>query len=93
MLVDRSGSMFGRLSERTQLNRADSAAVFGTAVALRAADADLVEFGTHSRRLELRRGESVLRALDRFTNLGGTDTTSAVRAHYRGHDRVVIVTD
>jgi hypothetical protein len=93
VLVDRSGSMFGRLSERTQLNRADSAAVFGTAVAMRATNADLVEFGTHSRRLQLRRRESVLRALGRFTNLGGTDTTSAVRAHYHGHDRVVIVTD
>jgi TROVE domain-containing protein len=93
VLVDRSGSMFGGLSERTQLNRADAAAVFGTALALRAADADLVEFGTHSRRLELRRGESVLRVVERFSNLGGTDTTGAVRAHYRGHDRVVIVTD
>ena len=93
VLVDRSGSMFGGLSERTQLNRADSAAVFGTALGLRATEADLVEFGTRSRRIRLRRGESVLRALDRFTNLGGTDTTSAVRAHYRGHDRVVIVTD
>ncbi|MGY5114697.1 TROVE domain-containing protein [Streptomyces sp. 900105755] len=94
VLVDRSGSMFySRLSERSELNRADAAAVFGTALALRAADADLVEFGTTSRRLTFGRGESVLKVLDRFGGLGGTDTTSAIRSHYRGQDRVLIVTD
>ncbi|MCD7437855.1 TROVE domain-containing protein [Streptomyces lincolnensis] len=93
VLVDRSGSMWARLSDRSQLNRADAAAIFGTALALRAADADLVEFGTTSRRLTFGEGESVLRVLGRFGDLGGTDTTSAVRAHYRGQDRVLIVTD
>ncbi len=94
VLVDRSGSMFySRLSDRSQLNRADAAAIFGTALALRAADADLVEFGTTSRRLSFGKGESVLKVLERFGDLGGTDTTSAVRAHYRGQDRVLIVTD
>ncbi|MFI6036803.1 TROVE domain-containing protein [Streptomyces sp. NPDC051315] len=94
VLVDRSGSMsFSRLSDRSDLNRADAAAVFGTALALRAADADLVEFGTGSNRVPFRTGESVLKVLERFGELGGTDTTGAVRAHYRGHDRVLIVTD
>jgi hypothetical protein len=93
VLVDRSGSMFGGISERTQLNRADSAAVFGTAVAARAESADLVQFGTKSRAVSLARGDSVLRVLGRFSSLGGTNTTDAVRKHYRRHDRVVIVTD
>ncbi|WP_416967361.1 TROVE domain-containing protein [Streptomyces sp. 4F14] len=93
VLVDRSGSMWHRLSERSQLNRADAAAIFGTALALRAEDADLVEFGTTSRRLDLDKGESVLRILERFGDLGGTDTVSAIRSHYRGQDRVLIVTD
>lgn len=93
VLVDRSGSMFGGLSERTQLNRADSAAVFGTALAMRATSSDLVEFGTTSRPVRYERGESVLRVIDRFGSLGGTNTATAVREHYRGHDRVVIVTD
>ncbi|MFE0452067.1 TROVE domain-containing protein [Streptomyces sp. NPDC058914] len=94
VLVDRSGSMFySRLSDRSELNRADAAAIFGTALALRAADADLVEFGTTSNRVEFRKGESVLKVLERFGDLGGTDTTGAVRAHYRSHDRVLIVTD
>ncbi|AZQ33934.1 TROVE domain-containing protein [Streptomyces cyaneochromogenes] len=94
VLVDRSGSMFwSPLSDRSELNRADAAAIFGTALALRAKDADLVEFGTTSRRLTFGKGESVLKILGRFGDLGGTDTTSAVRAHYRGQDRVLIVTD
>ncbi|QIJ61994.1 TROVE domain-containing protein [Streptomyces sp. JB150] len=93
VLVDRSGSMWAPLSGRSELNRADAAALFGTALALRAADADLVEFGTGSRAVPFRRGESVLRILERFGSLGGTDTTEAVRRHYRGHDRVLIVTD
>ncbi|MFD8425835.1 TROVE domain-containing protein [Streptomyces sp. NPDC059466] len=94
VLVDRSGSMFfSRLSDRSELNRADAAAVFGTALALRAADADLVQFGTSSDRVRFRGGESVLKVLERFGDLGGTNTSEAVRAHYRGHDRVLIVTD
>ncbi|MFE0447836.1 TROVE domain-containing protein [Streptomyces fungicidicus] len=94
VLVDRSGSMFySRMSDRSELTRADAAAVFGTALALRAAKADLVEFGTASKSVRFRRGESVLSILGRFGDLGGTDTTEAVRRHYRGHDRVLIVTD
>ncbi|MFE8949305.1 TROVE domain-containing protein [Streptomyces sp. NPDC007856] len=94
VLVDRSGSMFWTQSQdRSGLTRADAAAIFGTALALRAADADLVQFGTTSDRVPFRKGESVLKTLERFGSLGGTDTTDAVRRHYRKHDRVLIVTD
>ncbi|MEW1638714.1 TROVE domain-containing protein [Streptomyces sp. NPDC093801] len=93
VLVDRSGSMWSPLSARSQLNRADAAAVFGTALALRAERADLVQFGTGSKEVAYRRGESVLKVLERFENLGGTNTAEAVRRHYRRHDRVLIVTD
>ncbi|MEU9096304.1 TROVE domain-containing protein [Streptomyces sp. NPDC048361] len=93
ILVDRSGSMWSPLSERSQLNRADAAAVFGTALALRADAADLVQFGSGSAPVTYRAGESVLKVLGRFGELGGTNTTEAVRKHYRGHDRVLIVTD
>lgn len=93
VLVDRSGSMFTRLSRRSVLTRADAAAVFGASLAVRAGSADLVEFGTDNREVRVRRGESVLSLAGRFGNLGGTNTGAAVRRHYRGHDRVVIVTD
>lgn len=93
VLVDRSGSMFGSLSQRTQLDRADSAAIFGAAVALRAENADLVEFGTTSHPVSFSRGESVLKVLGRFRDLGGTNTQAAVSSHYRAHDRVIVLTD
>jgi hypothetical protein len=67
--------------------------VFGAALAVRAQRADLIEFGTGSRAVRFRRGESVLRVVDRFDALGGTNTADAVRRHYRGQDRVVIITD
>jgi hypothetical protein len=95
ILVDRSGSMFDRPSSRSGLNRADTAAVFGTALALRAERADLVEFGTGSAVVPFRQSESVLKAVGRFGSLGGTNTAAAVAAHFRRgrHDRVVLVTD
>lgn len=93
VLVDRSGSMFTGLSRRSALTRADAAAVFGASLAVRSEGADLVEFGTDNRVVRVRRGESVLSLAGRFGNLGGTNTADSVRRHYRGHDRVVIVTD
>lgn len=93
VLVDRSGSMRAPLSGRTNLNRADAAAIFGTALALRAQSADLVEFGTYSEPVNYTSGESVLRVLERFHHMGGTNTAQAVRRHYARHDRVVLVTD
>ncbi|WP_406457480.1 TROVE domain-containing protein [Streptomyces sp. NBC_00876] len=94
ILVDRSDSMFwGPVSERSTLTRADAAAVFGAALALRAEQADLVEFGWKSAALPFEPGEPVLEVLKRFHRLGGTHTTKAVRTHYQEHDRVLIVTD
>lgn len=94
VLVDRSGSMFyDRLSPRSDLTRADAAAMFGTALALRCEHASLVEFGTTSRTVTVHRGDSLLRSVESFHCLGRTNTVGAVRTHYRSHDRVVIVTD
>ncbi|MGV9863734.1 hypothetical protein [Rhodococcus koreensis] len=83
---------YSRVSARSELTRADAAAVFGTVLAAPAEQADLVEFGTDSRIVPFAH-QAVLRVVDSFGDLGGTDTASAVRTHYRGHDRVVIVTD
>ncbi|MFC9794704.1 TROVE domain-containing protein [Streptomyces sp. NPDC127584] len=94
ILVDRSDSMFwDTVSARSKLSRADAAAVFGCALALRAEQADLVEFGWTSKEVPFSPGEPVLDVQTRFHRLGGTYTAKAVREHYRGHDRVLIVTD
>lgn len=94
VLVDRSGSMtWGRLSRDGTISFADGAGVFGAALALRAQRSDLVVFGSGSAVVPLRRGDSVLRIAAAMGDLGGTDTARAVRRHYAGHDRVVIITD
>ncbi|MEV0645178.1 TROVE domain-containing protein [Phytomonospora sp. NPDC050363] len=93
VLVDRSASMFFANSRSSDLSYGDIAAVFGSALALRAEKADLIEFGSTSRGVGFRPGDSVLRLVDRFGNLGGTETAQAVRRWFDRHDRVVIVTD
>jgi hypothetical protein len=94
VLVDRSGSMFRPLSDRSARTWADAAALFGTALALRSWDrATLVQFGHASMRVNLRNNDSILRVIQQFTNLGGTETAAALQQHYRKHDRVVVITD
>lgn len=94
VLVDESGSMGMRLSERSDLTCADAAQVFGAALALRAQHADLVQFDGYNEVVPVGRGDALLRVTERFWGpRGGTRTAEAVRAHFRGHDRVVIVTD
>jgi hypothetical protein len=97
VLVDRSPSMWEqRFSDKSGMPWSDAAAVFGAALALRAENADLVEFWGSSKAVQARAGESVLKLVERFSyqpHPGGTDIPSAVRAHLKEHDRVVIVTD
>lgn len=94
ILIDMSGSMFcSKMSERSDLTCADGASLFGSALALRAENADLVAFGSTSRRVDFTKGDAVLHVMKRFRSMGGTETQAAARQHYQGHDRVVIVTD
>jgi hypothetical protein len=95
ILVDMSGSMWdpagGRLSD---MKRCDVAAVFGAALAMRAEYPLLVSFGTDSRVVSVPKGGSLLKLVEATTSgMGGTDTIGAIRRHYAGHDRVIIVTD
>lgn len=51
-----------------------------------------------TKRFDLKPGESLLKAVDRWKRDGyfiggGTDTPGAVRGHFGGHNRVVILTD
>ncbi|MFI6154819.1 TROVE domain-containing protein [Kitasatospora sp. NPDC051170] len=97
ILVDRSPSMFPGYGfstpNKSDIPLAEQAAVFGAALAIRAADPTLVEFGMRSGRVDVPKGGSVLRLIEQFGRIDGTDIPSAVKQHYAGHDRVVIVTD
>jgi len=104
ILVDTSTSMQWAFSQDGGLKRWDAAAMFGIALGLRCANADVVSFsdtwvGTaRTKVFDPRPGESLLRAVQRWQDGGfflggGTATARAVKRHFRGHDRVVIVTD
>ncbi|WP_112141296.1 TROVE domain-containing protein [Glycomyces dulcitolivorans] len=104
ILVDTSGSMNSRFSRDGSLMRWDAATVFGLALARRCEAADVVSFSNGWRGHEgtmvfpPRKGESLLKSVDRWRSDGffiggGTDTEVAVRRHYAGQDRVVILTD
>lgn len=94
ILVDQSGSMFWANAAHSAVKLSEIAAVFGSALALRAEHARLVQYGSNSERVQFAPGVgSLLRVAERFHDMGGTNTAAAVNAHYAGHDRVIIITD
>lgn len=98
ILVDTSGSMNEGFSKDGTLKRWDAAAMFGLAMAKRCQDADVYSFSNGTKQFPMSKGMSLLRALEAWKSAGyffggGTATQFAVRSHYKGHDRVVILTD
>lgn len=98
ILVDTSGSMAMGMSDHSKQSRWDVAAIFGLALAQRCEQVDVVSFASASVAWPRRVGSSLLVDLDRwkregFNLNGGTDTFGALRRHFSGHNRVVIVTD
>lgn len=98
ILIDTSGSMHSVFSKDGTLMRWDAAVVFGLALARRCAHADVISYSNFGKRFDLRAGESLLKAIDRWKTGGyfiggGTDTAGATRATFDRHDRVVILTD
>lgn len=110
ILVDLSGSMYqSKVSPRSDLVFADSAAVFGAALALKAENADLVGFGSTTRDYSFTPASSLLPLATTIVGtktsgdsywgnqpgLGGTDTVGALQAKFRPgyHTRVILATD
>ncbi|MCF2532375.1 TROVE domain-containing protein [Yinghuangia soli] len=98
VLVDTSGSMSSRVSARSAVSHADIGALFGVALAHRGAQVDLVGFADGHFAHPVTRGGSALRDIEAFCKRNGevghgTETVAALKAAYRGHDRVVLVSD
>lgn len=93
ILVDRSVSMFGYHASDKELTMADKAAIFGNALALRAEDATLVQFGSSAHEIQFSKRDSLLPMMNKYRSLGGTETASALLQFYKGHDRVIVITD
>lgn len=98
VLVDTSRSMLCGVSGKSTVSYADIAALFGVALAVRGENVDLVGFADHTFKHPVIRGGSVLIEMARFVaRIGevglGTRIGHAVELNYRGHDRVVVISD
>lgn len=98
ILVDQSPSMFPgyhfSTPNKSDISLADQAKIFGTALALRAEHADLVQYGRTSHVVSYTKGESLLRIIERFRQIDSTDTAGAVRRHWNNsYDRIIVLTD
>jgi hypothetical protein len=101
VLIDTSGSMSWSSvgGERSKILCSDAAALFGCALANRnAGRVDLVQFATTSADIAVSKGASLLRFVEDVTRNtgrcgGGTNTWAAIKKHYNGHDRIIVLTD
>jgi hypothetical protein len=96
VMIDMSGSMsFGKISDKSQLTYADAAKIFGAVLKARNPHVDLVQYGTHAESIVVDPGTSVVKIMERFRAMGGTNTNQVLRRitdQYR-FKRVIIVTD
>lgn len=97
ILIDTSGSMGDKMSDRSELQRWDAAAIFGLALSQRCEKADVYSFSNRVLEFPLAKGASLLVMLEAFRRgyfqRAGTATAHAVQATFRGHQRVIILTD
>jgi TROVE domain len=100
ILIDTSASMGQPMSRRSTMTMVQAAALFGLATGIRNRDRAEV-YGFADGQFQVARSayrSSVLKSVEAFTQrIGevghGTRIARAVRATYRGHDRVMIFTD
>lgn len=100
IVIDTSGSMQSPVGgDRSKIQCVDAAALFGYALALRnVGNVDVVMFADSSKVLPVSKGASLLRSVQDFRKQIGkvgysTNTWQAIRKHYNGHDRVIVLTD
>lgn len=103
VLVDTSGSMNAEMSEHGTLKRWDVASMFGIALATTSPGVELHSYSSEgwanvaTKEFTVAKGADTLSQLVRWAkdyNIGGgTPTAEALRKLYRGHDRVILLTD
>ncbi|WP_433229060.1 TROVE domain-containing protein [Actinomadura formosensis] len=92
ILLDHPAPMFTEATGNTAQTVAGRAATFARALALRAEQADLVQFGGTHARVPLQSGAGLRTVTERFREMADGDAAAAVRDCFDRHDRVVIVT-
>lgn len=91
IVIDNSGSMYYSGGYMTY---ADTANLFGVALAKRANDATVVVYGTRSNELNFRSTSSTFHIVKNIQAMGGTDTAGTIKNHYNeSYTRVIVLTD
>lgn len=91
ILVDVSGSMNGRLSDKSDLTRMDAAAALAS---IWPGEARVLSFSYHTVEVPHRRGMAGVDAIRNSQHHGGTDIRGAVQiANLHPHDRLIVITD
>jgi len=99
--VDVSGSMDVPMSKNSKITRMAAGALFGMSLMLKnRADADMILFGTGTMDVTPKKGASLLAATEDVERVGrvgslgwSTNMDLALKNGFKGHDRVVIVSD
>lgn len=93
IVIDNSGSMYYS-SGYGSMTYADTANLFGVALAKRAKDATVVVYGSRSKELNFRSTSSTFHIVKGIEAMGGTDTAGTIRKHYNeSYTRVIVLTD
>jgi len=101
IMIDVSGSMFSRISQKSTVTYYDNAVAFGVALGLRAKDAEVVGYDSSSKRFELSYDSSLLANIKQFQEKipagGGTNTigvaSDLMSKFGEGANRLIILTD
>ncbi|TKK84573.1 hypothetical protein FDA94_28505 [Herbidospora galbida] len=92
ILVNMAPAMFLPTESSSRVTRADMAGAIGAIFGKRSEMATIVGLTPRSPEILWRPGDSVADIVGRFLPHGPADVAGALAAHYRGHDRVVMVT-
>lgn len=97
ILIDTSSSMWTPFSKDGKTHYWEAAALFGIALAKKAESAHIVSFSSHCKEFYLHRGQDLSTLLNLFRTSynfgGGTNVDHALKTHFKGQDRVIILTD
>lgn len=84
------------MSAKSKVQAVAGAALFGVALAAKGENVDLYGYDNTAWEHKFQKGGSVLRSIEEFGRKvrgGGTQTAAVLKATFKNHDRVIIVTD
>lgn len=98
ILVDLSGSMSSRLSDKSNLSYRDVGSIMGAIAVRKADDSEVVGFGSTAERIRLNQDDTMMTNKDRIsgTDVGGSTYAGLgmkVLADYGEFDRIILISD